>query len=144
MPSQSTSVRLAPEDPMPRSEMPCVVGLATMLEERRERLKPGRSRGRSSRLARGLCCKPMASSVVTLAGVSAAIFSTTVMEVFSGSGFGGVAVCGSGVCALKRNGKQIRAKQTRIHPARLAESLGGGGEDDLETAVIERGFRSLG
>ena len=54
MPSQRTSVRLAPEDPMPRREMPCVVGLATMLDDRRKRLNPGTSRNRSSRFVPGL------------------------------------------------------------------------------------------
>src|ERR1035441_7071210 len=70
MPSQRTRVRLAPEDPMPRSEIPCVVGLAARLDERRNRLNPGTSRSRSSRFVPGLCCRAVLSSVVTLAGVS--------------------------------------------------------------------------
>ena len=32
---------LAPDDPSPRSEIPCVVGLAARLDERRNILKPG-------------------------------------------------------------------------------------------------------
>src|ERR1039458_8350048 len=71
MPSQRTRVRLAPEDPMPRSEIPCVVGLAARLDERRNRLNPGTSRSRSSRFVPGLCCRAVLSSVVTLAGGSA-------------------------------------------------------------------------
>src|ERR1041385_4462352 len=41
MPSHSTSVRLAPDEPRPRSDTPCVVGFAARLDERRKRLKPG-------------------------------------------------------------------------------------------------------
>src|SRR5690606_2250143 len=40
-PSSSTSERLAPLGPSPRRETPWVVGFATRLSDRRNRLKPG-------------------------------------------------------------------------------------------------------
>src|ERR1017187_7728089 len=139
MPSQRTRVRLAPEDPMPRSEIPCVGGLAASLDVRRNRLNPGTSRSRSSRFVPGLCCRAVLSSVVTLAAVSAEMFSTTVMEVLTGSGFGG-----AWVCAASRNGQNIRAQQARLHPTGVAERAGRWSEDDLEARIIQGWFRCVG
>src|ERR1022692_5287807 len=144
MPSQRTRVRLAPEDPMPRSEMPCVVGLAARLEERRNRLNPGTSRNRSSRLVPGLCSRAVVSRTVTLAGVSAELLSTTVMEVLTVSGFGGSIACGSWVCAANRNGQHIRIQQARTHPAGVLERAGRWREDNLEARIIEGRFRRVG
>src|SRR5450756_1331400 len=144
MPSQRTRVRLAPEDPMPRSEMPWVVGLAARLEERRKRLKPGTSRRRSSRLVPGLCCRAVLSSVVMLAGVSAEIFSTTVMEVLTGSSSGGFRVGGGWVCAAARNGKIIRTQQAGVDPTGVAEGAGRGGEDNFKARIIQGRLRGVG
>ena len=47
-PSNKTRVLLTPLGPMPRRDTPCVVGLATRLLLRRNKLKPGTSRNRSS------------------------------------------------------------------------------------------------
>ena len=46
----STSARLVPLGPMPRSDRPWVVGCPTRLDVRRKRLKPGTWRRRSSRV----------------------------------------------------------------------------------------------
>src|ERR1035438_3540666 len=144
MPSQRTRVRLAPEDPMPRSEIPCVVGLAARLDERRNRLNPGTSRNRSSRFVPGLCCRAVLSSVVTLAGVSAEMFSTTVIEVLTASGFGGAWAGGAWTCAASRNGQHIRAQQARLHPTGVAERAGRWSEDDFEARIIQGRFRCVG
>src|ERR1035441_4237126 len=144
MPSQRTRVRLAPEDPMPRSEIPCVVGLAARLAERRNRRTPGTSRNRSSRFVPGLCCRAVLSSVVTLAGVSAEMFSTTVIEVLTGSGFGGAWAGGAWVCAASRNGQHIRVQQARLHPTGVAERAGRWSEDDFEARIIQGRFRCVG
>src|SRR5450759_1892413 len=144
MPSQRTRVRLAPEDPMPRSEMPWVVGLAARLEERRKRLKPGTSRRRSSRFVPGLSCRAVLSRVVTLAGVSAEIFSTKVMEVLTGSSFGGAGVGGGWVWAAARNGKIIRTQQASVDPTGVAEGAGRGGEDNFKARIIQWRLRGVG
>ena len=47
-PSSVTSARLAPEPAMPRSDTPCVVGLAPRLEVRRKSEKPGTEASASS------------------------------------------------------------------------------------------------
>jgi hypothetical protein len=60
----------------------------------------------------GRSCSDDASITVTLAGVSAAIFSTTVIEVLTGSGFG-VSV-GDWVWAASRNGQNIRTEKARM------------------------------
>src|SRR5690349_4028735 len=88
--SQSTSVRLAPVDPVPRRETPCVVGLATTLDERRKRLKPGICRSRSSSSAPGMSCSWSASSAVMAAGVSLERTLLTVTLVLRGGGSGGL------------------------------------------------------
>src|ERR1019366_8489470 len=144
MPSQRTRVRLAPEDPIPRSEMPCVVGLAARLEERRNRLNSGTSRNLSSRLVPGLCWRAVLSRTVTLAGVSAEIFSTTVMEVLTVSGFGGSLGCGSWVCAAHRNGQHIRIQQARARPAGVLERAGRWREDNLKGRIVEGRFQRVG
>src|SRR5450756_757428 len=144
MPSQRTRVRLAPEDPMPRSEMPWVVGLAARLEERRKRLKPGTSRRRSSRLVPGLCCRATLSSTVTLAGVSAEIFSTTVMEVLTGSSSGGFRAGGGWVWAAARNGQIIRTQQAGVDPTGVAKRAGRWGEDNFEARIIQGRLRGVG
>src|ERR1019366_4535952 len=144
MPSQRTRVRLAPEDPMPRREMPCVVGLAARLEARRNRLNPGTSRNRSSRFVPGLCWRAVLSRTVTLAGVSAEIFSTTVIEVLTVSGFDGSIAGGSWVCAANRNGQHIRSQQARAHPAGILERAGRWCEDNLKARIIEGRFRRIG
>src|ERR1035437_2636651 len=137
MPSHKTSVRLAPEDPRPRSETPCVVGLATRLDERRNRLKPGTERRRSSRLTPGVCCRSEASRVETLAGVSAEIVSTTVIEVLTGSGAGGA-------WAASGKWKHVRSKDASTHPAGFREAARRRGNDNFVTALFKRRFRSLG
>lgn len=65
---------------MPRKEMPCVVGWATRLEERRKRLKPGIMRRRSSVFTPGTLRISEASRTAIDAGASVATFSTTVIE----------------------------------------------------------------
>ena len=132
--------RLAPEDPMPRREMPWVVGFATSDELRRNRLKPGTSRSRSSRFAPGVWSNSLESSTETLAGVSAEIFSTTVMVVFTGSsGFGGP----GGSWAANGNGQNIRTKDTGANPAALVKAPRRGGEHDFEAGLIQRTFQSV-
>ena len=64
--SAMTSVRLAPEADMPRSVTPCVVGLATDDDVRRNRLKPGTERSWSSRRSAGVATIVDRSSEVTL------------------------------------------------------------------------------
>src|SRR5215831_16427111 len=92
MPSQSSSVRLAPDEPRPRSEMPCVVGLATRLEERRNMLKPGTYRRRSSRFSPGMRSSCGLGISEIDAGASAAMLAFTVIDCFSGSIFSGSGV----------------------------------------------------
>ena len=107
MPSHSTSVRLAPLDPMPRSDSPCVVGCATRLEFRRKRLKPGTIRSRSSRLTPGMRWSLGESSKVMGAGVSVETFSITVIELTTGSSFASGDV--GDVCAQSAGIDQISA-----------------------------------
>src|ERR1035437_99317 len=137
MPSHKTSVRLAPEDPRPRSETPCVVGLATRLDERRNRLKPGTERRRSSRLTPGVCCRSEASRVETLAGVSAEIVATTVIDVLTGSGVGGA-------WGASGEWKHVSSKDARAHPAGFREAARRRGNDNFVAAVFKRRRRSLG
>src|ERR1017187_2876724 len=137
MASHKTSVRLAPEDPRPRSETPCVVGLATRLDERRNRLKPGTERRRSSRLTPGVCCRSETSRVETLAGVSAEIVATTVIDVLTGSGVGGA-------WAASGEWKHVSSKDARAHPAGFREAARRRGNDNFVAAVFKRRRRSLG
>jgi len=98
--SQSTRVRLAPVDPVARSETPCVVGFATTLDERRKRLKPGICRSRSSSSAPGMSCSCPASNVVMAAGVSLERTLFTVTLVLRGGGVGGWGSDEAGVCPI--------------------------------------------
>src|SRR5664280_2580105 len=72
------------------------------------------------------------------------MFSTTVMEVLTGSGFGGAWAGGAWVCAASRNGQNIRAQQARLHPTGVAERAGRWSEDDLEARIIQGCFRCVG
>ena len=79
---------------MPRSETPCVVGFATKLEERRNSVKPGTSRSRSSILTPGISASRVLLSTLTADGVSADIVAVTVMDSRIGSIFGVSVVAG--------------------------------------------------
>src|SRR5439155_4751141 len=140
MPSHSTRERLAPEEPMPRREIPCVVGCATRLDERRNRLKPGTVRRRSSRLSPGVPRICLLSSTDTEAGVSAATLPSTVMLVRTGSIFSAGSLSGGGVWARTAGGKSriARAKQAMRSPASGLEGAGIGAEDDLKALLIDR------
>src|SRR5439155_5350182 len=70
MPSSSTSVRLWPLGPIPRSDTPCVVGCATRLLVRRNRLKVGTWRSTSSATSAGDAAISRLLTTLTLAGVS--------------------------------------------------------------------------
>src|SRR5689334_4666465 len=76
-----------------------------------------------------------------LAGVSAEIFSTTVMVVLTGSGFGGSAV-GCWSCAA-RHAQNVRRQNARAHPAGFGETARRGREYDLVGRVIERRLRRI-
>src|SRR5512134_3912032 len=128
-PSQRTSVRLAPVDPIPRSETPWVVGWATTLEDRRKRLKPGTSRSRSSRFTPGVARTSELSRAVIDAGASAVIRPITVIELLTGSG---------GVPAWRRSGEQIRAHNASVAPAGDGIPLRRGAENDLEAILLMR------
>src|SRR5712691_3663840 len=145
MPSHSTSVRLAPEEPMPRREMPCVVGCATIPDDRRNRLKPGTVRRRSSRLSPGVWRICLLSSTETDAGVSAAIFSITVMLVRTGAILSVALLSGCGVCAWTIDSQRriARTKQTRGNPPGGFEGGGVGAEDNLKSLFIDWGSRRL-
>lgn len=109
MPSESTSVRLVPVEPIPRSEMPWVVGLAAKLEERRSSVKPGTMRSRSSMLTPGMRFSSGVPSVVMEAGLSEATLSLTVICVRTGSGLAG----GAGIWAMP--GVWARAAAKKYH-----------------------------
>src|ERR1022692_4380036 len=72
------------------------------------------------------------------------MFSTTVMEVLTGSGLGGAGAGGAWVCAASRNGQNIRAQQARLHPTGVAERAGRWSEDDFEARIIQGRFRCVG
>jgi hypothetical protein len=110
--SQSTSVRLAPVDPVARSETPCVVGLATTLDDRRNRLKPGIWRRRSSNSAPGMSCSCCAPRVVMAAGVSLERTVLTVTLVLRVGGLGELASGSLGSCALAARIERIAAART--------------------------------
>src|SRR5579884_2778637 len=97
--SQRTSVRLAPLEPVARKETPCVVGFATRLELRRNKLKPGIWRSRSSMFMPGMFSICSRSRTVMEAGVSADSVSFTVTVVFRGGG-----LVSSWVCDVERVG----------------------------------------
>src|SRR4051794_20315382 len=86
MPSQSTNVLLAPDEPVARSETPWVVGFATMLEDLLNRLNPGTCRRRSSRLTPGMVFSCSWSRTVITAGLSLVSEPTTVTVVVRGFG----------------------------------------------------------
>src|SRR6266704_1227026 len=65
-PSSSTSARLGPLAPNPRSDTPCVVGFATRLLERRKSEKPGTCRSRSSKVRAGFASKSGSESCTAL------------------------------------------------------------------------------
>src|SRR2546425_7594066 len=138
MPSHSTIVRLAPEEPMPRREIPCVVGCATTLDERRNRLKPGTARRRSSRFSPGVWRICLLSSTETEAGVSAVTVQTTVMLVRTGSILA-ASLSGGGVWAGAIAGKHRipRPKQAIRSPASGFECAWVRAEDDLKTLLID-------
>jgi len=98
--SHSTNVRLAPVDPVARNETPCVVGFATTLDERRNRLKPGIWRKRSSSSAPGISCSCWAPTIVIAAGVSLERTVLTVTLVFRGVGLDEFASGAAGACAV--------------------------------------------
>ena len=78
MPSMSTSERLTPLGPMPRSDTPCAVGCDDRLLVRRNRLKVGAWRSTSSATTAGdrrICSLSM---TLTLAGTSASRCSVRV------------------------------------------------------------------
>jgi len=81
IPSHSTRVRLAPVEPMPRRETPCVVGFAESDDDRRKRVNPGTSRRRSSGLTPGMSVSPARGREVTDAGDSASTRPATVTDV---------------------------------------------------------------
>src|ERR1700751_5234069 len=84
--SHRTRVRLAPVDPVARSETPCVVGFATTLELRRNKLNPGTCRSRSSRFMPGIFSIRFWSKTVIEAGLSLEIAALTVTVVLRGDG----------------------------------------------------------
>ena len=78
-------MRLTPLGPMPRSDTPCVVGLATRLLLRRNRLKPGIWRSRSSTVRAAERSISSLVNTVTLAGTSCSACSTRPAETTTGS-----------------------------------------------------------
>src|ERR671912_1513375 len=68
-PSASTSVRLAPEPETPRNVTPCVVGLATRDDERRNNVKPGVERSASSNAPAAMLLSSAEVSTVELAAL---------------------------------------------------------------------------
>src|SRR6266851_632540 len=137
MPSHSSSVRLAPVAPMPRSETPCVVGFATRLDERRNKVKPGTLRRRSSIFTPGISSRSWRSITETTAGTSVEMVPVTVIDVLTGSIFGGG--CGGSHCG-KAVGVAIRTKHANRAflqlPAVLFETCRSGAEDNLERVSI--------
>src|SRR5215468_12568521 len=70
-PSRSTSVRLTPLGPIPRSETPCDVGFDEMLLDRVNKLNVGSCRSTSSTATAGDCLMSADRSTLTLADTSA-------------------------------------------------------------------------
>src|SRR5690349_3444967 len=68
-PSASTSVRLDPDPDTPRSVTPCVVGLATRDDERRNKVKPGVERSASSSAPAAMLLNSADVSTVELAAL---------------------------------------------------------------------------
>src|SRR3954466_15725453 len=69
-PSSSTSVRLTPLGPIPRSDTPCAVGCDERLLVRRNRLNVGTCRSTSSATTAGDCRMSLLLRTLTLAGTS--------------------------------------------------------------------------
>ena len=86
IPSQSTSDRLAPLDPRPRSDTPCVVDWPLRSMCAGTSVKPGMERSRSSMFTPGCSRTSVSSSTVMNAGASVSTFSTTVIVLLIGSG----------------------------------------------------------
>src|SRR5438876_9414 len=84
MPSHSTRVLLAPDEPVARKDTPWVVGFATTLDDRRNKLKPGTCRNLSSRLLPGMVRSCSWSTTVMEAGLSLVSEPTTVTVVVRG------------------------------------------------------------
>jgi len=139
MPSHSTRLRLAPDDPRPRSVTPCVVGFATSDDVRRKRLKPGTERSRSSNSAPGVCSRVALSMTEILAGVSAEICSVTVIDVLTGVSLS-AGVWSAGVCASIAASQIAGTKHASIPPAPLRKPLRLGAEHNLIAGLIERRF----
>src|SRR3954447_1151897 len=118
----STSVRLAPVDPVARSETPCVVGFATTLDERRNRLNPGIWRKRSSSSAPGMSCSCWGPRVVIAAGVSLERTALTVTLVFRGGGLDESASGTVGACAMAVR-MEIIAIATTITCSRIVKVM---------------------
>ena len=130
MPSHSRSVRLAPVDPVPRRETPWMVGLATTLDERRKRLKPGICRSRSSSSAPGMSCNWLASSVVIAAGVSLERTLLTVTLVLRGGGSGGLLLEEAELCPFAIGAGMIRLVAKAITCRRIVKVM----DEDLAGA----------
>src|SRR6188472_2152296 len=77
-PSTSTSVRLTPLGPMPRSETPCAVGCDDRLLLRRNRLNVGTCLSTSSATTAGDCRMVSFSMMLALTGTSPRAFSLRV------------------------------------------------------------------
>ncbi len=77
-PSTSTSVRLTPLGPIPRSETPCAVGCDDRLLLRRNRLNVGTCRSTSSATTAGDCRIVSFSTMLALTGTSPRRFSLRV------------------------------------------------------------------
>ena len=77
-PSTSTSVRLTPLGPMPRSDTPCAVGCDDRLLLRRNRLKVGTCRSTSSATTAGDCRIVSFSTMFALTGTSPSRFALRV------------------------------------------------------------------
>src|SRR5579884_2846399 len=145
MPSQITRVRLAPEPPTPRRDTPCVVGFATMLDVRRNSVKPGTSRRRSSRFTPGVSSMRVRFTVEISAGASVESVPVTVMLCFNGSifrsggGGAGCCVCCCRVCCCEKRGV-IGTKDANVRivhaPTRFGKTFRRRREYDLKHGVV--------
>lgn len=84
IPSHKTRVLLAPDEPVARKETPWVVGFATRLDDRRNKLNPGTCRNLSSRLLPGIVRSCSWSTTAIDAGLSLVSVPTTVTVVVRG------------------------------------------------------------
>ena len=145
IPSHKSRVRLAPDEEMPRSETPWVVGLATRLEERRKSENPGTSRNRSSSSTPGVDSILSLPTTVIDAGASVEIVSVTVMLCLSGAilvsllcSDGGC--CGAGWFCAASHGGMVKTQQAHIRlsqiPAGIREFFGRDAEDNLKYILV--------